>query len=123
LLPNTTYYFHLRSTCGPEHSAWTNISFTTNTLACNAPVVTTNNLTSYSADLTWPAIPGVIGYEYVLDQLPSDPAGNGTGTAGTSYNASALTPNTTYYFHIRTNCGLGLSDWETVSFTTPEPPC
>ncbi len=124
LLPATTYYFHIRSNCGSELSSWTTISFTTNSLACNAPTnLTANNVTSYSADMTWDAVTGVIGYEYVLDQIPTNPTGNGTGTAGTSYSASALTPNTTYYFHLRTNCGLGFSSWTTVSFTTPVPPC
>lgn len=124
LLPSTTYYFHIRSDCGNEYSMWETISFTTSNVACGTPAnVTTNNLNSYSADMSWDAVTGAMGYEYVLDQLPGNPAGNGTGTAATSYTASALTPNTTYYFHVRANCILGFSNWATVSFTTPAAPC
>lgn len=88
------------------------------TPACPAPsALVVNNLTSSSADISWNATTG--NYEYVLDNNPADPAGSGTAIAGETYNATPLTPNTTYYFHVRSDCG---STWSTISFTTPPAP-
>ena len=79
------------------------------------------NVTDTSADITWTASTG--NYEYVLDQVNTDPAGSGTATTSSSYNATGLTQLTTYYFHIRTVCaGPTYSAWTTVSFTTSATP-
>lgn len=79
-----------------------------------------NNLNSTSADITWSATTG--NYEYVLDNVATDPAGSGTPLSGEIYNAT-LSPSTTYYFHVRTVCaGPSYSAWSTISFTTPATP-
>lgn len=80
-----------------------------------------NNITDVSADITWTASTG--NYEYVLDQVNTDPAGSGTATTSASYDAMGLTELTTYYFHVRTVCaGPTYSAWTTVSFTTTATP-
>lgn len=89
--------------------------------ACAVPTgINAANITTSGADLSWTPTSG--NYEYVLDQVNTDPAGAGTTLAGETYNATLLAENTTYYFHIRTDCGGGLfSVWTTYSFTTLAP--
>lgn len=92
------------------------------TPACSAPLgLTVNNLDFDSADVTWTATTG--NYEYVLDNVATDPVGAGTPLSGEIYNAGPLAPSTTYYFHVRTVCaGPTYSAWAMVSFTTPAAP-
>ena len=117
---STTYYLHVRTDCGGGNfSNWTTISFTTLVEPCVAPSgVSASNVAGHSANLAWNAQTGST-FEYVIDQTTGNPAGSGTATTGTTFAASALTGSTTYYFHIRTNCGNGnFSPWTTISFTT-----
>jgi len=86
---------------------------------CSEPNPTASAVTESSATISWPASAGSVNYEYVLDENAGDPAGAGTSTTALSYNATSLAANTTYYFHVRSNCdGAGFSSWSTVSFTT-----
>jgi len=88
------------------------------TPACPVPTsVMASNVTSVAADLSWAVTTG--NYEYVLDMVATDPAGAGTALAVETYSASSLTPSTTYYFHVRSDCG---SAWNTISFTTLATP-
>ena len=91
------------------------------TPACSNPVsLAVNNLTYNSANITWGATTG--SYEYVLDNVATDPIGSGTPLSGEVYNAT-LSPSTTYYFHVRTVCpGPLYSIWSTISFTSPAIP-
>lgn len=94
---------------------------TLSSLACGAPTglaVTAASVTTSGADITWTAIPGVTGFEYVLNTTSTDPVGAGTATTATSYSATGLPSSTVHYFHLRTICTAGNSAWRTVSFTT-----
>ena len=86
--------------------------------------VTVSGVTYSSANLSWGAsVSSLIGYEFVLDQVATDPTIAGTTTTSLNYNATALSPLTTYYFHVRSNCSVGSnSAWVTISFTTPATP-
>jgi hypothetical protein len=126
LLFNATYYLHVRTNCTAGNSSgWTTISFTTPYPLCADPTgLTAANITDSGADLSWNTGSGITGYEYVLDQVATDPAGAGTPSLLPAYTASALTANTIYYFHVRTNCTAGNSSgWTTISFTTALAPC
>ncbi|SEQ10457.1 T9SS-dependent choice-of-anchor J family protein [Flavobacterium urocaniciphilum] len=93
--------------------------------ACLPPSPSSSNVTSASADLNWAAVASAtLGYEYVLDNVATDPAGSGTSITPNTYSASGLTGSTTYYFHVRSVCGAGVySTWSTINFTTlPTPP-
>jgi hypothetical protein len=95
-----------------------NINITV-TPACEAPSnLVVSNITTSAADINWDAVPGSVNYEYILDQVATDPAGAGTSTTAIVYNASGLAANTTYYFHVRNNCGAQFGAWSTISFTT-----
>ena len=79
-------------------------------------------------DLSWTAPAGgapAVGYEYVVDQNLASPAGAGTATTNTSFTTgNTLLPATTYYLHVRTDCGNGnFSAWVEISFITDPPPC
>lgn len=123
LTPSTTYYFHLRTRCGTNtFSPWTVVSFTTSatTPACPIPTgLTVSSVTSSSATLFWTAVTGATGYEYILDQVAANPTGSGAALTTTTLPTGGLTPSTTYYFHLRTKCGVAtFSPWTVVSFTT-----
>ncbi|MEW5675767.1 T9SS type A sorting domain-containing protein [Flavobacterium enshiense] len=89
---------------------------------CSNPIgLAVTNLTSASADVNWTATTG--SYQYVLDNVATDPAGSGTSFSAETYNATSLSPTTTYYFHVRTVCpGPIYSAWSTISFTTLATP-
>ncbi len=88
------------------------------TPACPAPTgLTVSNITSQTANFAWTGT--TANYEYVLNNDATPPTGSGTTINATTYNATSLTPSTTYYFHVRSDCG---STWTTVSFTTPATP-
>ena len=95
------------------------------TATCNAPTgLAASSVTSSSAALAWSAVSGSAGYEYVLNQTAANPVGAGTPVTATSFNATALTPSTTYYFHLRNKCSAtSFSTWTTVSFTTQAAVC
>ena len=83
-----------------------------------------SGVTDTSAILSWTAsVSNPSGYEYVLDEVATDPAVSGVLTTSLIYNATALNPLTTYYFHVRAKCSsTSNSAWLTVSFTTLATP-
>jgi hypothetical protein len=125
----TPYYVFVRTNCGGGNfSNWATTSFNTAATACNAPSTPiAGNIGITTADITWGAVSGAIGYEYILSTssfTPASPSGTGTATPGTTYNASALIGGTHYYFFVRTNCGSGnFSPWVSADFNTQPPLC
>ncbi|SIQ02192.1 Por secretion system C-terminal sorting domain-containing protein [Chryseobacterium sp. RU37D] len=88
--------------------------------------VTLSNLTSNSATVSWLAVPGASTYEIYRGTTSTAPANTATptltGLTGTSTNMTSLSPSTTYYVWVRSNCGGGsTSNWSQVPamFTTP----
>ena len=121
LLPGTTYYAHVRTDCGSDSSVWVTISFTTPSLPPCAPVasVTASSITYTSVVLNWSGVSGAAGYLYVVNTTAASPSGGATETTDVTASVGGLTPGTTYYAHVRTDCGSGdSSTWVTISFTT-----
>jgi len=90
--------------------------------SCASPTaLAISNITSSSASVSWTAASPTPsnGYEYAVTTSATPPA-SGTATATTSATATGLTANTTYYLHVRSNCGgSGYSSWATsASFFT-----
>ncbi|NHM02644.1 T9SS-dependent choice-of-anchor J family protein [Flavobacterium difficile] len=127
-VPSTsgTYYFAFRvnqPSITPWYVAFDDVEVKLSP-ACPTPSASVSGITDVAANLTWSAVPSAtLGYEYVLDNVATDPTGAGTSTTATTFPASGLTPLTTYYFHIRSVCAAGtFSTWSTVSFTTLATP-
>jgi Fibronectin type III domain. len=124
LSSSTTYYLHVRNSCGTSFSNYETYSFTTSNNPCPYPTgINVNAPTASSANITWAAMPGSLGYEYVIDQVSAPPLGAGTPTSTTSAAASGLTGGATYYFHVRNKCsstGGTWSDWNNHQFVMPE---
>jgi multidrug transporter EmrE-like cation transporter len=93
------------------------------TQACPTPLfVTSSNITTTSATLTWqaPVTPPTGGSDYYISTSNVDPTiatiPTGSVTSGNTFNATALTPATTYYVWVRNNCGSGVySSWSGVA--------
>jgi hypothetical protein len=122
---STTYYAHIRTQCNAStYSAWTTANFTTPVPPCDAPAApVVTGVTHNSANISWAPVTGAIGYQYAITTSAIPPA-SGTDITATSHNLNSLTPGTTHYVHIRTQCGATLfSSWATALFTTGFPPC
>jgi|GEM_PF-1381246 len=120
LTSGTTYYVHVRTNCGAgSESAWVTTSFTTLS-PCLAPTgLTVSGVTATTATATWGVVTGSAGYQYVINGTSVDPVAPGIATTAITAAFSSLTPATTYYVHVRTECTDGDSSvWVTTSFTT-----
>jgi hypothetical protein len=93
--------------------------------SCQAPsTITPAPVNTTSVTLSWPAVSGALGYQYVLNSLLADPTGAGTSVATNSTTiAGTYTLGTTYYAHVRTACaGATFSAWKTIAVIIP-PTC
>lgn len=89
--------------------------------SCLVPTGLTNTITSSTtANHSWtaPSPAPSVGYEYAVTTSSTPPA-SGTATTATSAASTGLAANTTYYLHVRSDCGAGdFSTWVTASFFT-----
>jgi hypothetical protein len=95
--------------------------------ACMVPTGLAAAVTGTSVDVSWNAVTGASGYEWAIDQT-STPAPDALTTINTSASTTpptytGLASSTTYYLHVRTDCGAvnGYSAWVVYSFATPPP--
>lgn len=131
LSPSTTYYFWVRSDCGALKSVWVSGgSFTTTGASCSAPSnITKSNITSSTAQINWSAATPspASGYQFYYSTSNSAPTGATTpsgSTALTNTTLNGLSPSTTYYIWVRSNCGSATSSWVSGgSFTTTAAVC
>lgn len=66
------------------------------------------------ANLRWTALQGSNSYEYALSNIDVQPVAGTTGST-TDAKFSSLTPNTPYYFYIKSSCG---TSWNRFVFKT-----
>jgi hypothetical protein len=89
--------------------------------SCLPPTALVATATSGStANISWtaPIFTSPTSYEYAVT-TSATPPGSGTNFVGLSTSVGSLLPNTTYYLHVRSNCG-SFSTWATsTSFITP----
>lgn len=93
--------------------------------SCEAPLnLAVPTITATEATVTWTAVTGSVGYEYIVNTVAADPTVAGTTVSTPTFTTTTpLTPATVYYAHVRNNCGTEFSAWSTVTFTTrPAPP-
>lgn len=116
----TPYYLHVRDSCGATSlSTWVTIPFTTLSATCDTVTVTITAITATSATVSWAAVTGSVGYQYLINTTAVAPGGSGTNTTALSINPTGLTPGILYYAHVRDSCGAtSFSAWVNKSFTT-----
>lgn len=130
LLPDTFYYIYLRSNCGLEdgYSRWTQyIGFRTS-IACNAPNnFSVSNVTKNTVILNWFNGTNVSEWEVEYnDRFFTPGTGEGLREVVTSNSVTLqnLTPDTTYYAYVRSNCGIdGYSTWTGYTYFTTLKAC
>lgn len=128
LTPNTDYHWWVASVCGEQQSNWVygGEFYTLQAPTCTAPTNTTvYNLGATSCIIGWTAPTSVPsnGYEVYLSTSNVTPIATTTPSytsTTTSVNiASGLTPATSYYAWVRSNCGSVKSNWTpAVNFVT-----
>ncbi|MFP5436392.1 MAG: SBBP repeat-containing protein, partial [Bacteroidia bacterium] len=111
----TTYYLHVRSNCSGSYSSWTTSAPFTGTAPCPAPTSPSGVVASATtANLQW-AVPTTgtpTGYQYAVTTSATPPA-SGIATTNTDIIGYAITANTDYYLHVRSNCNGTYSSWVT----------
>jgi hypothetical protein len=115
LLPETQYFFFVRSVClgGNDSSTWRIDSFTTHK-ACAAPDVQVQNITATGANAWWYTVPTAIAYEYMVTNSEAHPA-FGTEIYDTVIVAAISETEPKQYLHVRAKCNsqFSFSDWTT----------
>jgi Secretion system C-terminal sorting domain/Fibronectin type III domain len=116
LTGSAQYYIHVRADCSAQgFSPWVTKGFIS---PCFTPIPTVvANIKSGMAEFSWQSTAGTRNYEYAITTAPADPT-SGTVTNDTVYHTAGLNGGTTYYFHVRSYCGTGVSSWATVAFNT-----
>jgi photosystem II stability/assembly factor-like uncharacterized protein len=92
---------------------------------CLYPInVTFSNNSTYSVDFSWQINnQSVSGYQFALTTTQTPPA-SGTFTSDRSVQITGLTSNTSYYFHVRSECsGNVYSQWITIGPLMTSPAC
>jgi hypothetical protein len=126
LTNNTTYYWRVNATNAGGTSAWSSSrSFTTIVAAPSAPTLSspTSGATGVATNptLSWNASTGAASYGLQVSTSSSfsSTVVNQTGITTTSYAASGLSNNTTYYWRVNATNAGGTSSYSTGwSFTT-----
>jgi hypothetical protein len=88
--------------------------------ACDSPAnLTVSNVTSTGAIFSWDNVAAATYYEYSLSTSSAMPPATGVNTTNTSVNAQGMASNTTYYFCLRSKCGMSsFSSWVCTQVTT-----
>ncbi|RYD55237.1 MAG: T9SS type A sorting domain-containing protein [Sphingobacteriales bacterium] len=118
LTPGTTYYLYVRNKCSATNSSeWERYQFDTPP-PCSKPTITITDVKETSAKISWTVAPNAQNYEFVLDQLSTNPLTPGAPSTGTE-SPTGLQQATKYYVHVKMNCKSGeQSEWTLDSFTT-----
>lgn len=121
LQPNTNYEWRVNANCGFGTSAFSSIvTFSTNALQiCDVPIgLTTSNLGTNLADLSWNAVGNAVSYDVNIRQVGAL-SWNNYQVTGNTFNASGLNPSTAYEWQVRSICSFGNSAYSNIeNFTT-----
>lgn len=124
LSPSTQYQWRVKANCTNGTSNYEINGFVTSS-NCNAPTgLTTTNITSSGASLSWSAVSGAQSYR--VDYKRSNSTNwttHLTSTSATSATLVNLLSNTSYDWRVRSNCAAGqISNFIEGGFTTANPP-
>jgi Secretion system C-terminal sorting domain len=92
------------------------LTYTFTAASCVPPAtVTINSVTIPTANISWAAVSGAVGYEYAITHS-STPPSSGTATTATTASGGSLVSGSAVFAHVRTNCGGSFSNWKTKAF-------
>ncbi len=127
LKPATNYYIHLRYKCSSSNvSVWVTYGFIT-LPECSVPgKISVSQLDSNSVTFQWPALPVALQYQYLINNVRTNPGPVDLPAVTTQSNSvvskTGLNSATWYYVHYRILCaGNDSSGWALDSFRTPTP--
>jgi hypothetical protein len=119
LIAGTSYEFKVQANCSSSTGAFSTVSSFTTLAACNVPTgLTSSNINSTAATLSWNTVQGAASYN--IQYRVSGSTSWILLTAGSnSINLSSLNPATVYEFNVRSDCGSAQSAYtSTQTFTT-----
>jgi len=116
LTAGSNYDWRVQSNCSGGNSSFVQSNFTTSCPVATG--LTTSNLTSNSATVTWSAVSGATSYtvEYKLSTASSWTVAS--TLSSNSLLISSLLSGSTYDWRLQTNCSTGNSSYSQSSFTT-----
>ena len=129
LSPETKYYARVKSVLGSDESSWSDVKDFTTTATCVKPTsVTANNITAYTATISWTnGEEGQDAWEISYSTSTQSNPENGTVLPVTTnpYTLNGLTPETSYYVYVRADCGSedGKSAWSSYKYFTTLATC
>jgi fibronectin type 3 domain-containing protein len=128
LSPNTTYYYAVKSvnSAGVESDFSSYASATTSSPPPSPPAnITATAQSSSSIRVSWYSVSGVANYNVYRSTSPSGTYSLvAASLTGTSYTDTGLSPNTTYYYAVKSVNSAGVeSDFSSYTYaTTSSPP-
>jgi hypothetical protein len=121
LTASTTYNFRVRTSCSSALSLYSSVInvVTLGNSVCSQPIgLTTTNITSSGATVSWNAVSGALGYTFEYSVLNSN-SWTILNVTSPSASLSGLTPSTSYSTRVRTRCTSTLfSSYTTGAFGT-----
>ncbi len=130
IAPGNTVYIAVGQWGTPNDLDFDVTDFTVNQVSCPDPsLLTATNISGSSADLAWTENGTATVWDIEYGVAPYTPTGIPTASGvANPYNYSGLTPNTTYEFYVRADCGgtSGTSAWAGpysffTGYCTPNP--
>ncbi|NNC94140.1 MAG: T9SS type A sorting domain-containing protein [Chitinophagales bacterium] len=104
-LAGYAYEWQVRSVCDNGNSTSAYSPLDTFGVGCHAPIqLSTSNITNNSVQLHWSPVPGAFFY-IIRGRVSGSSAWVSIQSLSTTYFAIGLSPNTSYEWQVRTNCG------------------
>ncbi|HKR05728.1 MAG TPA: fibronectin type III domain-containing protein, partial [Bacteroidia bacterium] len=125
LSPASDYEWQVQTVCSTDSSTFSSLSnFTTPAPPCDTTSnLTSSNITTSSAYLSWNAVNGAISYN-VQYRIIGSGSWTSTSSATNNLNISPLSPSSNYEWQVQTVCSLSLSAFtSSANFVTLTPPC
>jgi hypothetical protein len=108
--------FHVYSVADQDFLSIDDISVIVTPSCLNPSGLSHTPSSGNSTTVSWGAVSGASGYQWVVNTSATPPA-SGAATTSTSALAAGLVAGTSYYAHVRTDCGAGnFSPWSTLPF-------
>lgn len=124
LLPNTTYYLHVRARCSPiSISQWDTLSFRTLPTCSRPDTLIVGYVDSNSVNFQWSPIITALSYDYIFSSTKIVPTkAMATNISSPVVAKASLTEGTWYYVYYRSLCtNADSSGWMLDSIYTPVP--